>query len=69
MSDKAKKTQDEEESPSDVAKRQKRLDFLMKQTEMFSQFLTTTGTKPKKNRSALNESQLSPSKALTDSNE
>lgn len=73
MSDKTKKsptTSSNADSDDNKAERRgKRLDFLLKQTEMFSHFLSTTGTKPKKSRGGVN-SPVSPSKAAShDSNE
>lgn len=57
-----KNPDEEADNPSESAKRQKRLDFLLKQTEMFSHFLTTTGTKPKK-AGEVNDNLGSPSKS------
>lgn len=68
MSDKTKNDGDGGEGNSE--RREKRLDFLLKQTEMFSHFLSSTGTKPKKTRGAGASSLVSPSKSsLSDSNE
>lgn len=50
------KNPSEAESQDEYDKRHKRLEFLLKQTEVFSHFMVTTGTKPNRKGGSFQES-------------